>query len=207
MNNNYQDQSQPQQTTKPFWREYWYVLLFIIAFIILLITYILRSLTPQIPIQENSYQGITPGYSKIGDFKTKFGQAREVIETNRGTQYNFAPEFESVQNNEVVTDQAGTIQFIKELVPFNREHNLQVYTQVWGDYDLHLHKQSFAPAVWAYVFLNKGVVIFAHIDGDVVEEKWYFTPTSEANFLKSWGENLTDTGSGPEQLDIAPIQP
>lgn len=194
---------QTEIQTKSFFREYWYVFFIVVMIAILAIAQILRSLTPNIPIQENTWEGITPGYSRLQDVKNKLGEPISQSQTELGTELLYKPQFESKLTQTVLLDKNEKVEFIKEWILPDERHTLEWYVEQFGPYDLKLHKFAFAPSVYAYIFLNKGVVIFAHISSNVVEEKWYFQPMSKEEFLSSWGEDLTDTGSVPEQSELA----
>lgn len=189
-----------ESTQKSYFAEYWYVFVLIGIFILFVIAQILRLLTPPVPIKENTWQGVTPGYSTIKQLQEQMGEASRVEELESGQRLYYPPNYESKRFNEIETDESGTVVFIKELVEFDEEHTLADYTEAYGDYDLRLHPSSFAPSVYAHVFLDEGLVIMAHVDRNIVEEKWYFDPVSEEVFLESWGSNLENTGGGPEQL-------
>ncbi|MCH7640571.1 hypothetical protein IID22_00005 [Patescibacteria group bacterium] len=66
---------------------------------------------------------------------------------------------------------------------------LNHYIETFGDYDLSLFYEE--PEFVAYVFLNEGLVVVAHQGerGNVYELR-YFVPTSEEEFLETWGSDL-----------------
>ena len=183
-----------------FWKEYWYVGLGIIIFVVLIVSQIFRLLTPQpVPIQENSWREVTPGYSSLDQLTEKLGPPLSTEKNELGTALYYQSDF-PVFPNAVVVDQSNTVQFIKEYIPYDPNHLLTQYIEQFGQPDLELIDEKTGPATRAHVFLQKGVVIIAHISGGTVEQKWYFSPTTKEAFLRSWGRDLTDQESGPEKF-------
>lgn len=195
------ESEQKTLTILSFWKEYWYVALGILFFLMLVIAQLFRVLTPKIiPIQQNSWQGLTPGYSRLEDVVGNLGQPLSTEDIREGTALYYQSDF-PVFPDEVIVNTTNTVQFIKEFVPYNADHTLQQYTQEFGQPDLELYDQDTGYASKAYVFLQQGLVIIAHISGQTVEQKWYFVPTTQQEFLQSWGKNLTDQGNPPEEFD------
>ena len=203
-----QEQSHTQHlqrtTIQPrFFSEKKIVIFLIVAFVIFLVGYILRLLTPPapVPIQENSWSGITPGYSNAQQVIENLGTPLSSFESAEGTVLNYQSNFPSMPN-QVIVGNNNTVSFMKEFVVYDVNHKLQQYTDQFGNPDLELFGESLSNSVKAYVFLEEGLVIIAHLNGQGVEQKWYFTPTDEQTFLQSWGESLTSEEHGPEPFRL-----
>lgn len=189
----------PPPAQKSFFVEYWFVLLFAFALIALIVVYILRAITPPGP-QTNTWNDITPGYSQVDDVTKQFGQPIGQESFGGGQKLSFQSDYPS-RPNDVVVDQSGVVQFMKEYLPLDSEEYLQEYVLEYGQPDLVLIDTITGDAFRAYVFLKQGVVLLAHIADDSVQQKWYFAPTSAEIFLQSWGSSLTNEESGPEAFD------
>lgn len=187
----YQQPHQNQTTVMSFWKQYWYVAAGIVVFVLLIVAQIFRVLTPkEVPTQQNTWNGITPGYSSLDQLVEQMGEPLSSEQSSQGTTVYYKSEFPTLPNT-VVADSTGTIQFIKEYIPYDENHVLAQYVQKYGQYDLELFDEQTGGSTKAYVFLDEGLVVLAHISGNAVEQKWYFTPTTEQNFLQSWGDSLT----------------
>ena len=191
-----------------FIKKQWLPLLIGAVALILILSAIFHILTPPQPARppadaQNAWQGIVPNFSSVTDVQRVFGQPLASKQTDNGTELRFKSEFPALPNT-VVADSQGKVLFMKEYVPFKAENpdTLNNYVQKWGQPDLELFEPTAGNAVRAHVFLSKGVVVIAHINGGVVEQKWYFSPTTQETFLTSWGKALSNEAEGPESLGL-----
>jgi len=185
-----------QKTTQLHWLfSHWYYTLAISAFVLMLAALALQALTPKpekvVPDAISAKPGDTFSVKKLGEPLESF------TTENNETGYRYASDF-AAYPNEVVVDAENTIQFVKEFITFDPDHTLAQYAEQYGQPDLELFDSNSPDSVRAHVFLTAGLVVVAHIDGDVVEQKWYFIPTTEELFLVGFGNPLSESGSGPE---------
>lgn len=188
MNNNPQNTSVTQPTRIP-----WYIWLLGLAAVLIVVGAIFRVLTPLPTPPENapnSWQGVVPGYSKLDSAVDTFGQPIGSRRVSAGTEYSFTSPIQ-VFPHQVVTDDQGTITFMKEYLSYKDERNLSEYTEKYGPADLVLKDEGSRDSLDAHVFLDEGLVILAHVADGAVEQIWYFEPTTAETFLASWGKNLT----------------
>jgi len=179
-------------------KENWLPIFISLSFIIVIISLIIRNILPEeIPIQENTWNGITPGYSKYEQLVEKMGVPIDSVETKDGFEIKYQSEFLAIPNK-VETDKEGTVQFIKEFVKYDSTHNLSQYIKEFGKPDLVLSDRESGISLRANVFLTQGLVIMAHVKDGSVEQKWYFTPIDQKEFLSSWGKALSLEAHGPE---------
>lgn len=184
----------------PLWKEYWYVTFLIGAFFVLAVSTIIRSVLPKnelVTDQPNSWGVITPGHSTINQASQQLGQPISNIKTDLGVVSTFNS-FNTFSPHEIVTDQNGTVVFAKEFLKATPNHKLSQYTNQYGQPDLKLIDKNSSDALTANVFLKQGLVVLAHNADETVEQKWYFEPTNQDSFLKSWGSELTTETHGPE---------
>jgi len=174
---------------------------FIFLGIIVLISALIRLLTPATaPTSEfNTFGGtVTPGYSKIDAVTEKLGQPLTKKTTDLGQLYEFTSDYPT-RPNLAVSAEDGTVTFIKEFLPFDTDERISTYLTELGQPDFKLKDTESSSALDAYVFVDEGLVLLAHLDGGVIEQKWYFIPTTPEIFIASWGRNLSTQGEGPEQ--------
>lgn len=180
-------------------QEFWYIFLFFFALIAVAIALILRALTPPPTNQPNSWDQITPGYSKIDQVNQQLGQPIDQQPYGQGLQYSYTSSYPTLPN-EVVVDSSGTVRFMKEFLSPGNFEKLETFTSLYGQPDLVLFDTEIGDSLQANVFLPEGIVVLAHIADGSVQQKWYFEPTSSETFLQSWGTTLTTQESGPEVL-------
>jgi len=191
-----------QPTTAPrpksIFVEFWFVFLFIGAMVALILAYILRLLTPAGP-QSNTWNNITPGLSDVNDVTKNFGQPLSQESYGPGQRLQYQSQYPT-RPHDVITDQSGTVQFIKEYLPLDSQEFINTSIEQYGEPDYVLIDEITGDAFRAYVFLDQGLVLIAHIADDSVQQKWYFVPTSADNFLQSWGQSLTNEEPSPEEF-------
>lgn len=177
-------------------KENWFIIFFIVSFLLVLISLLVQRLLPDpVPIQDNTWNGVTPGHSKYSQMVEIMGTPIDSVETEDGYEIKYQSDFLAIPN-EVVTDKEGTVQFIKEKLIYDESHTLSQYVDQFGEPDLVLQDESGGISLRANVFLEEGLVIMAHIKDGSVEGKWYFVPSTKAEFLSSWGENLSSEARG-----------
>lgn len=197
------DQPQLKTASKKQWLDFltghWFVIFIVVAFVVTILSLVVRSLLPKtVPIKENTWKGITPGFSDYAQLLGEMGPPLETIETETGYELKYQSDFLALPN-QVVTSKTGTVEFIHEYLKYDPTHLLKNYIDQYGKPNLVLNDPRSGPALQANVFLKYGVVIVAHVKDGSVEQKWYFSPTDQETFLRSWGENLTEEGSAPEK--------
>lgn len=185
--------SQPMKSDKN-----WLIIFIIVSIIIILssITFNIAT-TKVVPNQANTLKSATPGYNFSQGSQDSFGLLLEVKEVEMGKEYNFKSEFPT-HNTTVIVSEENIVLFISERLSFNPEHTLDSYISELGKPQLVLNYYKFSDAVKANVFLDKGLVVFAHVKDGTVQALWYFEPTTETKFMETWGRDLTTEEHGPE---------
>jgi hypothetical protein len=170
----------------------WALILLVVVILVMVVSSVIRVLIPeqQPPQQENTWNGMTPGYGLTKTLVDRLGQPLATQNTPNGEQLSYKSEFPSKPHT-VIVDDAGKVQFIKEHIPYDSTHTISSYLAEFGEPSLKLYAPEISSALDAYVFLEKGVVILAHREDGSVEQKWYFIPTDEQTFLNSWGAELS----------------
>jgi hypothetical protein len=90
------------------------------------------------------------------------------------------------------------VKFVEEFIDYDPNHTLEQYTSQYGEPDLILFYPQAGDGTLANVFLSQGLVVFTHRYAGTVQQKWYFEPISQEEFLTTFGKNLTTQESGPE---------
>ncbi len=168
------------------------------AVLLLIITFI-RLFTPetQPPLQENSWNGVTPGYSFTQKVSEELGEPISVNMVGNAKEVSYKSVFPSKPNTILVSDN-GIVEFIKEHVTYDSKHTVENYLPKLGQPDFVLFAPEISIGVQAHVFLSKGVVLIAHSKDNSVEQKWYFAPTNKDSFMFTWGKELSESFSNPE---------
>ncbi len=175
----------------------------LIIFIVVAVTIIISSMTFNIatkevvPTQVNTQKEATPGFEFTQSIQNNFGTPLEVKKTEFGTEYSYKSEFPTHNTKVVVSDQ-NIVLFVSERLSFNQNHTLKSYITEFGQPQLVLSYVKISDSVKANVFLNAGLVVFAHIKDGTVQAIWSFEPTTEDKFMSSWGKELTVEENGPE---------
>ena len=176
-----------------------YFYLFIFLGFILLFSTILRLLTPNTAITENTWRELTPGESLASDVQKKLGEPNAVSTYSNYSVLKYDSSFPTMPH-EIAIDKNNRIIFIKEYLAYDENHKLNQYVEKYGQIDLSLYAPMISEAVKAHIFLKEGLVIIAHLQNDAVEQKWYFVPTDQKTFVKSWEKELTKIQKGPEKF-------
>ena len=178
---------------------YWILLALLAALFVIsaVIAQFLPTETP--PVQQNTWQGITPGYKITSTISSQLGSPIKVekLAGERQELSYDSQDFKSFHTT-VTLSQEGTVDIIKIPVAYNEDNLLQNYTSDLGTADLELYDTSIGLTAKAHIFLEKGVVIIANETTGVVEGIWYFEPTTEEVFLNTWGTDLSKDASEPE---------
>lgn len=166
---------------------------------------ILKVLTPSLNISyENTWYGITPGVNQIQDIIQTLGQPNrtEIKNNSKIYEYHSTQKTNSVEYTQIGFNNNQKITFIKEKYNYDTNHLLQQYVNKYGQPDLELFTSPHTYSTKAYIFLEKGIAIFAHQKDLSVEQKWYFIPTTKEVFLKTWKGELFTQEPGPEIFSL-----
>jgi hypothetical protein len=178
----------------------WYYTLAVSAFVLMVVAVAIQLVTPKPPEATPTFGAARPGDTFSSSKQKELGEPLETSKTKKGdTEYLYASDF-AVHPNQVHVDAKNKIQFVKEFVLPDPKHTLTQYVAEYGQPDFVLYDTGSPDSVRAHVFLEAGLVVVAHIDGDVVEQKWYFEPTTKELFLAGYGDSLSESGSGPESF-------
>lgn len=170
-----------------FLKNYWLLIALALTATFLGIGKIYLSLKPaNVPVYENTWNGITPGQSSLDDLN-KFGQPVSSEQIGGSTVFSYNSEVGDLKH-QVYSDE-NRVGLIKEQV-WGKE-NLETYKtkyglpegEYFGDYGESNYK--------VYLYPTKGLAVIAHIEDGFILEKWYFEPMSLQDFLASWGKDLT----------------
>lgn len=199
------ENSKIDSKNKEFIIKYWYVFILGALLIATIILQIINSIIVKAPVQQaNTWFNITPGYSSLRDVENSFGKPLSRSNTENGTALYYESHYPA-QPNEVIINDSNQVQFIKEYLPPLNGTKIDQYIAEYGEPDLILIDEKTGDSTLAHVFLKQGLVILSHITGGTVEQRWYFEPTDEQTFMRSWGSTLIE-GFGPETFDFGEEQ-
>jgi len=172
-------------------KRYWYFAVLGFLVVVLGVSKILFKTTAPIIIPENSWQGITPGTTTTEDLKKQLGEPLKTTQINGKNVYLYPSDTENWENEVTVTDEQK-VETIKRYFP-SKEENYTSFINQYGPYDYEFFGPSYQAGFSVFVFLNKGVVVVANKESDLVLEVWYFQPTTLEEFLSLLGKDLSQT--------------
>ncbi|MDA1079638.1 MAG: hypothetical protein O2840_03040 [bacterium] len=190
-----------QQPPQPHWIfARWYHTLAVSAFVLLLAAVVLQTITPKPKTPSSTLGDIQPGENFSKKMQQELGEPLETFTTKSGDEgYLYSSSF-AAHPNQVHVDEENKIVFVKEYLTFDPNHTLAQYVTEYGQPDFALYDSESPETTRSHVFLTAGLVVVAHVDGDVVEQKWFFVPTTKDAFLAGYGSSLSEFGHGPESL-------
>lgn len=150
------------------------------------------------------WENVKPGQTTYEEVKDQFNGFKERVVENNLIEYRYQDkENMDGQYREVIitADKNNTVQFIDlrihplkyaDLSFYENKYNLGQPDIKMDIIDLDTYK--------AYVYLNKGLMLYVYEESDskvitpkLVRNEIYFTPMSETQFMKLWGnDNLTE---------------
>jgi hypothetical protein len=190
-----------QLKTAPFYKTKFFLILALTSSIAIVLALLLQIVTPPQSInQSNTWNTITPGKTKMDQVIQSLGQPKNRVTEGDKTILQYTSIYPAVPH-QVAIDKQGVVSFIKELVPYDELHVLSHYINEYGEYDLSLFAPNISRSVKGYVFLQEGVIVFAHVQNNTVQQKWYFSPTDKDGFMLLWGESLKEEDV-PETMQL-----
>lgn len=199
---NHKKPTQQPYTTQPKAAEKtWIIRLLIVLAVTIVISIIYTMISPNsVPVQQNSWGFVTPGYKLSEQAIQQLGEPVAVKETEDGTENSYKSAYPSLPHT-ITVDQNSIVKFVKEYVNYDENHTLQTYTSKFGDPDLQFIGFGYTDTSTANVFLDEGFVVFTHPQGNIVESKWYFEPTTQETFLAGFGAEFLEPPHEPESFD------
>ncbi len=172
--------------------------LFILVILLVSISFV-RIFTPEVqpPVKENSWLGITPGYTFTQKVAEQLGEPLSVKTIRDKKEISYKSKFPSKPNTVLVSDK-GIVVFVKEHVTYDATNVVENYYPQLGQPDFILYAPQISIGVKAHVFLTKGIVLIAHEADGSIEQKWYFEPTDKESFMFTWGTDLSESYSNQE---------
>ena len=173
--------------------------------VLLLISAVVRLfvVVEEPPVQQNTWQGLTPGFAITQNLAEQLGTPVSVENLPaEKKQVSYKAQDFKAYYNEVVVDKDGTVEFIKTPIAYSDENTLTQYTTLYGEPDFSLYASHISDSLRAHVFLDEGLTVIANETTLVIEELWYFQPTDKETFMLQWGSQLSEYPSGPEAFPI-----
>jgi hypothetical protein len=172
--------------------------------IMVVVSLILKLITPNYPptpsqqtpppsFKPPSFEDLRPGEFFDDSASTAFGTLLKSEVVDNKTTHFYASEFKT-KPNLVVVDENKKVIFVEEnILVSQKKEFLSDFTQEFGEPSLELYNLDLGISVRSYVFLEKGVMVTAHIADGSVEQKWFFVPIAEADFLQQFETKLSKT--------------
>jgi hypothetical protein len=191
----------PQPETKPrtFLQRYGLRLFLATAVFFFILAQIIRLLTPPAPpvSQNNTWQTVTPGITTRSEVEARLGQPINSIPTANGTELQYKSVYPALPQ-QVIVDKDQKVQFIKEFIDYDPKNTIDSLLAQYGSADMEMFDPATGNGSTALVFLKQGVVVVINRFSKVIEQKWYFVPSSKEEFLQNAGKTLQAEEAGPE---------
>jgi hypothetical protein len=170
--------------------------LFGIAFVVSSILSVFTPTPP--PNPDNQWRGVAPGFVLSEEKALEaLGEPLSKVETPEGARRTYKSDYPIIPH-EVVSDTKNKVVLIKEYLSPTTTETVADYNTRLGKADLSLYVEG-ATGIEAHVFLKTGLILINGSVSQIVREKWYFTPTTEEFFFKTWGSSFTrEPSSHPE---------
>lgn len=133
-----------------------------------------------------SWKGIVPGETKEGGLASALGEPESISQDGQQTTLSF--ESESGPPDRIVSEN-NTVGIVK--THYFEGRGLDSFLEEYGKPDGEFWGEYKTVGFKTYVFLKKGVALVANPNGGAVVQIWYFKPTTMAEFLSKWGQELS----------------
>lgn len=180
-------------------KKHWYLTMVAGVIVALALTYLFQLLTPETPPTQNSFANIQPGQNFNNTTLPNYGDPISSYTTDEGEQVYLYTSDVPIHPHEVHVSENRKVVLIKEFYTFDETNTLEKFVENYGEPDLVLYDSLSPDSVRAHVFLDAGIVAVAHVDGGIVEQQWYFTPSDSETFITGPGKDLSEYGHGPEE--------
>lgn len=186
--------------TKSRYKKFVWIFLGILA-VLLVIAATVQQFIPieEPPVQENTWQGLTPGFKLTPKLSETLGSPVKVKNLPaEKQQLSYKSEHFAAYYNEVYVDKEGVVEFIVVPSKYEETNTISNYITLYGQPDIELFAPHISTNSKAHVFLDEGIVVITKSTSLIVTEVWYFEPTDRETFLSTWGEELSPESSHPE---------
>lgn len=156
---------------------------------------------PQVPIvttiDKNTYSwnDVTPGEDTSVTMEEKL-EGMNLLSVSRDqnlTVYEYFNDKLTYKPTKVWVDSKQDVKFIKEYLPINEIGPLELFENRLNLKEPNIRKyDKEEPQHDAYVYLNQGIILNYNSFRNEVMAITYFEPTTEQDFLETWGNKLQD---------------
>jgi hypothetical protein len=173
---------------KPLVKNYW-IFLVLLSTIILLATvsFILKRAPISSPTA-SSWRGVRPGETTESELKTKLGDPKNEYQLEEEKIFEYSSDYKFYPNQ--IHTEKGKVALIKEQITYERDLNLKSFIKDYGDPSLIMYEKDLGNSYPLNIFLDKGVLVAAHISDGSVIEIWYFQPVTKEEFMTTIGKGL-----------------
>lgn len=176
-----------------FYKKYWVIILlaFIATSLLLIKIFLVQeNINPaqnEDPIQTETFKGIVPGKSEIGDLNKLLGapDPKQSDFTNNTLSYTREG---GGPNHQVITDGEKTVLLFKERT---LSGNLKKYIDKYGVPEGEYYGDNASVGYKVYAWPKSGFAVEASLNDGLIFEIWYFAPTTLENFKTTWGKDLS----------------
>lgn len=180
-------------------KRYWFVPILVG---VLILTIVLRYMTPkrvEKPVQTNTFNGVTPGFSTKEEVFQTLGQPLDTKRTEFGEKLEYDSGYPAFPTE--FSFQQNTLVLVKERIPPEKSLQYASFLQSLGREEAIAYSADWGQFFPFYIYASKGIAIAKHSDGNILEI-WRFPATTINEFFASWGQGLNQQPEGPEPADV-----
>ncbi len=141
-------------------------------------------------VQTNTWKSITPGRSNYQQTINQLGKPIKTTQTDNAIILEYNSNFP--ENNQVVINKNNQVQLIKEYLTTDKKQYLDSYINKYGEPELVLCEHQANSPLRANIFLEQGIIVWAHMADGYIQQYWYFVPKDSEDFIKEWQGILSE---------------
>ena len=127
------------------------------------------------------WNGVIPGKTSIADLEKTLGQPVGTKQQGDQVVYGFKSDYPSFPH-EVVTNNTGTVSFVREWIPTENPKKIADYLKELGP--PQLITTSLDEGYTIYAFPSRGIAFNAHTVTGTLFHIWHFSPTTVDQFKR-----------------------
>lgn len=172
--------------------------LVLFLFLVIILAFLFLPKNTDVP-QNNtqSYNSILPGQTTKEEVLNKLGTPVEQKTIGQSELLTF--DSEKTERDDEYYFQNGTAGLIKEIIPPEDTRKADELRQIHGNANLVLYGEDAVAGFYLFVYPSRGIAYIGNPNFGNLLEIWYFTPTTEAEFITNWAQGYSKTQPEPHQ--------
>lgn len=131
------------------------------------------------------WNGVVPGKTSITDLEKMLGQPIKTTQQGDQIVYGFTSAYPSFPH-EVITNNAGTVSFVREWIPTENPKKIADYLKELGQPEFTISSLDDGYTIFSYP--GRGIAFNAHIVTGTLFHIWHFSPMTVDQFKKEFAQ-------------------